>query len=375
VQFTLYITHQCNLRCRYCGQHKGNIHMSADTAFAAIDLALEYGGSAVGIGLYGGEPLLCRERIAELIGYAHAHKAQGQKLYFKITTNGTLLDADFIAFAKRAGIIISLSLDGTQVAHDRNRMNAAEEGSYEKAVAHAPALLAANPYTACMMTLSPNNLAVYADSVRHIYALGFQNLVVSPDYSATWTDADLAELEKQYDTLADWYCAETRAERKFFFSPIDSKINSRVNRRTFCKERCKLGYEQICIDTDGKLYPCTQFVGNLAYCIGDLEHGINESRRMEVYSESRGAHPLCKKCALKDRCLQSCRCINMASTGDPISPSPLLCAHERILIAAADRAASTLFAERSGMFIQKHYNKHYPLVSLVAETDSIPRIS
>jgi len=349
--------------------------MSRETALAAIDLALEHGGSAVGIGLYGGEPLLRRDLIAELIPYAHAHKLPGQKLYFKITTNGILLDADFIAYAKKADILISLSLDGTRAAHDRNRVDAAGRGSYDGAVAHVPALLTANPYTACMMTLAPNNLAGYADSIRHIYNLGFQNLIVSPDYSALWTETDLAELERQYDTLVDWYCAETRKERKFFFSPIDSKINSRINSRTFCKERCKLGHEQICVDTDGRLYPCTQFTGNPAYCIGDLEHGINESRRMEVYNQSRGAHPLCKKCALKDRCLQSCRCINMASSGDPVVPSPLLCAHERILIAAADRAAEALFAERNGMFIQKHYNEHYPLVSLVAAADGIPQIS
>jgi uncharacterized protein len=46
----------------------------------------------------------------------------------------------------------------------------------------------------------------------------------------------------------------------------------------------------------------------------------------------------------------------------------VLCAHERIVLPIADALAARLFKRRSPMFLQKHYNELYPLVSLVEDT-------
>ena len=40
---------------------------------------------------------------------------------------------------------------------------------------------------------------------------------------------------------------------------------------------------------------------------------------------------------------------------------------ERILLPIADSLAEKLFKKRSAMFIQKHYNDLYPLVSLIED--------
>ena len=48
--------------------------------------------------------------------------------------------------------------------------------------------------------------------------------------------------------------------------------------------------------------------------------------------------------------------------------SPVLCAHERLLIPIADRLGERLFKKRSALFVQKHYNDYYPLVSLAEDS-------
>ena len=45
--------------------------------------------------------------------------------------------------------------------------------------------------------------------------------------------------------------------------------------------------------------------------------------------------------------------------------SPVLCRYERMLMPIADRIGRVLYAKRSPLFIHKHYNAAYPVLSLV----------
>ena len=369
MQYTLHLTKACNFSCSYCGLEKSRAFMSGQTVRAAMDLILADAAASIGVGFYGGEPLLCKDLIYVSVRYAKEKNTRGKKIFFKLTTNGLLLDDAFLAFAKQHGILISLSLDGGKQAHDANRKDAAGQGSYDRLLPIVPQLLAHNPYTGVMMTLTPNTVPYFHDSVAHIYSLGFMNVICSMDYSADWTAQDLGELKRQYKKLGELYYQRTIREEKFFFSPFEGKINSHIRRGEYCAEHCKLGYEQISIATDGTLYPCVQFVDNPAYCIGSVGTGIDQVRRRELYEHTRAEQPECRACAIRERCLHTCSCINFVSTGEPTQPSPTLCAAERMLIPIADSVAARLYKKRDGMFIHKHYNDLYPLVSLAEDSE------
>jgi uncharacterized protein len=342
--------------------------MGQETARMAINLALSDTGTSVGIGFYGGEPLLCKELIYEIVRCAKEKNTSGKNVFFKLTTNGVLLDDEFLQYARQENILISLSLDGNKEAHDINRRNRAGQGSYDDILPVIPKLLNQNRYATAMMTVAPNTVSYFYESVKSIYSLGFMNIICSLDYSADWGENHLTELKKQYKKLAEFYYQNTVSEKKFFFSPFDSKINSHIRRNEYCSERCKLGFEQISVAADGTLYPCVQFVDNRDYQIGNVGAGIDQRRRKEIYEQSCKEQPECKKCAIKERCLHNCSCINMVSTNDINHPSPVLCAAERILVPIADGVAEKLYKKRNGMFIHKHYNEFYPLVSLIEDS-------
>lgn len=368
MQYTMHLTEACNLACKYCTLQQSSRVMTQETAFKTAELILKDNHPNIGLGFYGGEPLLCKELIYDVIDYIKEKAAGTNKnIYYKITTNGLLLDEAFISYAGREGILIALSMDGHEKAHDRNRVDHKGKGTYARLKEIVPMLLTENRYTPVMMTVTPNNVTYFADSVSHVYSMGFIYLICSLDYGADWNKTSLNELRRQYEKLSKFYYINTMNESKFYLSPFESKINSHIQHKEYCIDRCLLGYEQISISVDGILYPCIQFTGDPGYSIGDVYTGINQMRRKEIFKESRGEQPECRQCAVKKRCLHTCACLNKHTTGRLNAPSPILCAHERMLIPVADRLAGKLYKKRNGMFIQKHYNEYYSLVSLAED--------
>jgi uncharacterized protein len=121
---------------------------------------------------------------------------------------------------------------------------------------------------------------------------------------------------------------------------------------------------------NGRLYPCVQFVGDGTdgkYCIGDVRNGIDNSARAKLYEINAAEKSSCAECAVRERCNHFCACLNKQSTGRMDVVSPILCAHERVVMPIADALAAKLYKKRSAMFIQKHYNEMFPLISLVED--------
>ncbi len=61
---------------------------------------------SVGLVFFGGEPLLKRDVIAEVVRYCRSF--EGQDFHFKMTTNGTLLDESFLTDADTSDVFVAL---------------------------------------------------------------------------------------------------------------------------------------------------------------------------------------------------------------------------------------------------------------------------
>lgn len=373
MHLTLHLTGSCNFRCRYCyaDAHDGG-DMSLETAKAAIDLALKdqkSPGQSLGVIFFGGEPLLRRELIQQIMQHTRGiTAATGQHFHYKITTNGSLLDEEFLTSDATRDIFIAMSMDGVQAAHDAHRIDASGTGTFTMLERKAELLLRHRPYAPAMAVVNPDTVPYYAESVRSLFERGFRYLIFSLNYAAPWNEKDMDRLARQYEKLSAWYEEETLKESKFYFSPFEVKIGSHVRPGSCARERCELGQKQISIAPDGGIYPCVQFVGDAAYCIGDVNTGIDEAKRLQIFQQSNKEEEACTGCAVRHRCNHFCGCLNRQSTGDINRVSPVLCAHERILIPIADRLGDRLFKQRSALFVQKHYNDYFPLISLAEDS-------
>jgi len=364
--FTLHLTDRCNLRCEYCNSHcadqGGGEVMASETAFKVLDMCSEY--DSVGIVFFGGEPLLCKDLIRDIIEYA---KGIDCIFHFKMTTNGLLLDAETLDFCKNNKIMVSLSLDGVQQAHDLHRKDVLGNSTYPVVVETAKRLLKAMPYSFVMLTLNPDIVPFYAESVKHLFDLGFRYLICTLNYQADWKERDLKSLKAEYQKLAKIYLNWTLAEEKFYFSPFEVKIMSHIMGGESCKERCQLGLRQISVSPSGRLYPCIQFVNMDDFLMGNVDTGIDQEAQSKLFERSAENAEICIDCAIRQRCNHNCGCINIATTGDINGIAPIVCRHEQMVLPIADRLAEKLYKKRSGMFIQKQYNEMYPLISLVED--------
>ena len=108
--------------------------MSLETAKAAIGLAIndrQTPDQSLGIIFFGGEPLLRRDLIREIVWHTRELRAStGRHFHYKITTNGSLLDEEFLTDETTRDIFVALSLDGVQPAHDAHRVGASGEGTF-----------------------------------------------------------------------------------------------------------------------------------------------------------------------------------------------------------------------------------------------------
>jgi uncharacterized protein len=215
--------------------------------------------------------------------------------------------------------------------------------------------------------VNPVTVQYYAESVNHLHELGFTYIFCGINYAAKWQNEDINELKQQYKKLAEFYYDHTMAENKFYLSPFETKIYSHVNNRIYCHERCELGKNQISIAFDGAIYPCIEFVGDSQYKIGDVWNGIDIELQQNLFLRNEKEKTGCDICAIRKRCNHYCACQNKRATGSIDEISPVLCRHEQVLLPIADKLAERLYKKRSELFIQKHYNEYYPILSMIED--------
>ena len=361
MHLTLHVTNRCNLACRYCYAPAGQQDMTLATAVAAIRNCA--GGPDCGIIFFGGEPLLRADLIFDVIRWCE--RQETGRFHYKVTTNGVLLDDAFLDACDRHRLHVAMSHDGVPEAHDRFRVRADGAGTFDALRPALQRLLKRRPYSPIMMTINPETVPHFARSVAWLQAEGAQYLICSLNYAGAWTDAALRRLRAEYRKLARWHFENYRRECKMYFSSFDKRIATRVFEERGCS--CALGRRQISVGPDGRLYPCVQFVGRNDYVIGTAARGVDEARRQALFCQNEAAKPVCAGCDLEGRCHNRCGCLNIQTTGNIREIPPILCAHERMVFPIADRLAERLFARRDPMFIQRHYNPAFPILSFIED--------
>ena len=367
MHLTLHITNKCNLRCRYCYVARGADTMARETAFAAVDLAARE-NKPCGLIFFGGEPLIERALIYEIVGYSQKiRKETGQIFYYKITTNGVLLDEEFLKFSRDINMMIGFSHDGA--AQNDCRVFPDGTGTADILEDKIPVLLQYQPYAVAMCTVCPGTAHKLAASVEWLIEKGFRYVTVSPNYdkSAGWDKKTLAALELEYKKLAGLYIKWTKSGMKFYLSCFEMKILSHLRGEKYCEDRCQLGKKQISVAPGGKLYPCVQFVGDAEFEMGDVFSGVDAAKRKIIEQKGAAVPEECEACAVNKRCNHTCGCLNRQATGSVSGISPVQCAHERMLLPIADSIAARLYKDRDLFFIHKHYNEFYPVLSLIED--------
>lgn len=369
MNYTLHLTENCNLNCKYCYQKKIKKELKFDDIKSIIDIESKKDEKKSTICFFGGEPLLRKDIVYKTIEYAKkVEKDTGFKFKYQMNTNGTLLDAEFLNCIKENNIHITYSIDGNEYSHNLNRITKDGKTTYDIVVKNAKKLLEIQPYATAMMVITTNTLDYISKNVQTLFNIGFKYIICAIDYTANWDDNSLEILKEEYQKLSDIYYEKTLNEDSFYLMPFEGKMDSHINKKDMCKEMCQLGLTHVNIGADGNIYPCTQFVGIEEYIIGNCKTGIDKELQKKLMLSSGKEYNVCSKCGVRNRCRHTCGCLNLLTSGNINTPSPLICETEKMIIEIADKLAEKLYKKKSTMFIQKKYNKLYPLIDMFEES-------
>lgn len=355
MNITLHLTEQCNMNCSYCVHDKKELHMSEKVMLASCDYIFKSGKSA-GICFFGGEPLLKKDLIYKAVERCKIlSKEKNMPFSCKMTTNGTLLDKEFLEYAKKIEMLIGLSFDGC--GQDICRKYTNGNGTFKDVEEKSKLLLEYIPNSYAMMTIAPQAVHTYSESVEYLYNLGFHNITATPAYGkrVNWTDEKLEELKSELKKTADFYKKCFENNKHIYFGTFDSKISDAISGIN-SGARCHLGLRQMPVTYDGSLYPCTQFIGDPEYKLGDVFNGLDNEKVKKLIQKSSMPDE-CINCDLKNRCTNSCGCMNRLETGNENHVSPMQCAYEQILINIVDELAEHLIKVDEKRFLKKFANK------------------
>ncbi len=335
----LHVSHDCNLRCRYCFAGTGRFGgerqlMTAETAKQAVDFLLDVSGPRqfCEIDFFGGEPLLNFPVVRETVLYAReAAEKKGKQVSLTLTTNGMLLDEEVRKFLRDCDIKLVLSLDGRPGVNDYMRPTAAGGGSYREILPKFKAMVddlgGENYYI--RGTYTRHNLD-FASDIAHMLDCGFTELsvepvVAPPDAVYALTEEDYPRLAAEYDRLVDFYLEywERGIPFNFFHFNVSLEQGPCLSKRL---RGCGAGFEYLAVTPAGELYPCHQFVGEREFYLGNVERGITNTAVSERF---RQAHifnkPECRQCWARFYCSGGCNANAYQQNRDLFKPYKVGC--------------------------------------------------
>ncbi len=264
----LTLTHDCNLRCRYCYEpNKSRDHyMSAETAKQAVAEYMEADDEFEGVqfDFFGGEPMLAFDVIREVVDWFHSQPERWRKKHqFYIGTNGSVLPEEakpWLTSYKQC-VQGGVSLDGNRTAHNLNRSN-----SYDQVMENLPFYRELWPTQPCKMTISAETIPHVADSIIDLEEKGipFTANVVFEDI---WGEPEqkkqlLNVYAEQLDRLVEYYTDHSDLVPAFMLSRRLEYVNQPdafTAPSRDCVRWCGAGHETVMVDIDGTRHPCHRF--------------------------------------------------------------------------------------------------------------------
>ena len=358
----LFMTRECTLKCHYCYvEHKSDSFMKKEVALKAAGLFVAENNDKAKFSFFGGEPLLQFELIKEITEYVlEKAAAKNLEVNLSIATNGTLINDEVLDFLEKYKFRVELSLDGDELSHNLNRPMRDGGNSYKSVVKNIPALQKRAGHLAVVGVISPQTVDYIAQNAKHVMDdLKVKSYLMVADYTAPWTERDLSKVLDQFLILEDWYLAKSRNGDNFYFSAFDAHIAAHIKGGFKPGDFCDVGRKICAVGEDGRIFPCVRFAGKpekaANYVLGHVDTGFNWRKCSEISAENLKPRDQCSECSLDGRCITYCPCLNWDTTGSMSKIPGILCAYESMIVPIADRIARTLFKEKNGSFMKKHY--------------------
>ena len=191
----LLISTGCNLSCRYCYQDdKKNKNMSKEVMESFIDFLCDTNPDVpVLIDFFGGEPLVNWPVMKYGLNLMNDLGLTDHKLYFMISTNGTLITDEIAEYFRKYHVHINISIDGTPEKHNYERNN-----SYDKTIEGLRKLYdyGLNREITARLTFPNSYFGSMEEHVKSVLNLGIPEVTFATVLAGGITDEEIAIYEE-----------------------------------------------------------------------------------------------------------------------------------------------------------------------------------
>lgn len=321
------ISGSCNMRCRYCfyadeTQKRGTESygkMTQETMEYLVRKALEASEEECGFTFQGGEPTLAGlDFFRSFVNQVRQLNGERKRVQYNLQTNGYFLEEEWYPFLKENDFLVGISLDGSRRIHDRWRVDAQGQGTYEK-VYRTISRMKEYGIRFNILTVVTGTSARHAAEIYRCFreeGLEYQQYIECLDplgeepgqcaYSLT-----PERYEYFLKSLFDCWYRDMKQGRYVYNRYFMNLWNIlRGGQPESCNMRGSCGLQWV-VEADGSVYPCDFYVLD-EWKLGNIRENSWEeidSRRKELrfVEKSRIIPDECGKCEWFYLCRNGCR--------------------------------------------------------------------
>ncbi len=305
-KLVILVTNCCNMSCRYCIADEGLYTQNKCRAFFDKELIIGkirelfkvYPDGIQYIQLFGGEPLLAYFDLQNFIDSIIKVCESDNKPMpnFSMVTNGTLINKETVDFISKNRIYTTISLDGTEVFHNANRIYKNGRGTYHDIIDNIKRLEPKHltvEFSVSNVLIKSYKKGMINDILIEYIDLGFRNYEQYPD-----------NLRDIFDEYVSFMIKEINSEncRILDYALLNtyiSVISKRVIRNT-----CTAGIGNLTITTDGKILNC--YLSDNILDNGESFDYEGFIKKQKEYYEV-DAPAVCRRCKWQRLCSGWCR--------------------------------------------------------------------
>ncbi len=330
----LFVTEACNLACEYCfAATSPRKNPSRDQLLERLDWLMESEARKVHVTFWGGEPLLCRDLLEDLVSHARTRaEAAGKRISFSMPTNASLIDDETMRWLDENRIAVFLSIDGDESGQAARPLRSGQSSHGLVSIGMKAAIRGAKAPPAIRMTVSPANAHAQADGVRYFLENGAKELLVYPAYDQEWSREAVDDFTAGQREMGALFIdlvrdCDTHEDLPVFkaWLPIMRRLWRKTPHRARAGDLpgCGVGRDLVGITVDGQFTPCHRVVfygrgRGEAVELGNTADGLDAAAALEwsqLRVEDMQGRTRCVECEQFDLCTFGCVAISYATTG------------------------------------------------------------
>jgi uncharacterized protein len=292
--------------------------MSPKVAFQSVAMCLEElsPGGAIEVAFFGGEPLMQRPRVKQVIEHCENRLKpayRDKKIRYHLTSNLTLRPPDLTAWLKRYDVSVVCGIDGPAEIHNRCRPYRGGRGSHSRTAETIRQLVAAGVRVTLRATITSANHDCLPAVAAHHAELGAASSLFVPVRPVN-SDEDFLQEEILPDPdkiiEAALQLPGTNRAAVFPFNDFCTEIRPGVRHTVACGAAYGTTYV---VRTNGDVYPCIYLVGRDQYrrgnVAGTLDYRPLDDMLKALHVDNREG---CRTCAWRYACGGGCAVMNLA---------------------------------------------------------------